>query len=199
MTQVRWVLPQKFHGPIRALYIKLVGKSVTLVFRQIVEKCWKTVEKESEPPPNVGPIPTCLDGIEQIENATLRKTPQKEKPSFLNREPDKSAEKEAPKTPKKTPKKTNKSPAKSSKSVRKGSFSDLWRHLDAFLGMTPKKTKRALQLSSKSPDVKRMKQLKMDYFSPAKSSPQKSPRSKSPAQSPFKMPKSPRSRYEPGV
>ena len=61
--------------------------------------------------------------------------------------------------------------------------------------MTPKKSKRALQLPPKSPDVKRMKQLKMDYFSPAKSSPTKSPqRSKSPAQSPFKMPKSPRSR-----
>ena len=72
--------------------------------------------------------------------------------------------------------------------------------------MTPKKSKRALQLPPKSPDVKRMKQMKMDFYSPAKNnaatmaqSPSKqthsSPARKSPAQSPFKMPKSPRSRF----
>merc|ERR1712008_482557 len=63
------------------------------------------------------------------------------------------------------------------------------------------------KLPPKSPDVKRMKQMKMDFYSPAKNnpagaaSPQKQPVSpshssrptKSPAQSPFKMPKSPRS------
>jgi len=153
-----------------------------------------------ETPPNVGPIPSCLDGIEQIESASLRKTPQKEttQPKFLeqpiqDKETVRTSSTETPKTPKKTPKKRTKSPAKSSKSVLKG--------------MTPKKSKRALQLPPKSPDVKRMKQMKMDFYSPAKNnpagaaSPQKQPVSpshssrptKSPAQSPFKMPKSPRS------
>jgi len=105
---------------------------------------------------------------------------------------------EKPKTPRKTPKKS----IKSSPNLK--------------TRLTPKKPKRSLNLPPSSPDVKKMKQLKMDMFSPAKtstvdksphrpgrpgpsdivrSSPKNSPRSKSPAQSPFKLPKSPRSRF----
>ena len=86
-----------------------------------IEKIVKPITKESETAPDVGPIPSCLDGIERIETASLRKTPQKEKPAkFLeDKENEKEEKEKEPKTPKKTPKKP-KSPAKSSKSVRKG-------------------------------------------------------------------------------
>lgn len=112
---------------------------------------------------------------------------------------------EKPKTPRKTPKKSIRSSPNLIKTRR-------------LRGLTPKKPKRSLNLPPSSPDVKRMKQLKMDMFSPAKTtastvdksphrpgrpgpsdiirnSPKNSPRPKSPAQSPFKLPKSPRSRF----
>ena len=130
---------------------------------------------------------------------------------------------EKPKTPRKTPKKSIKSsPNLKTRRLRGWKYfgdtlGDIFRIvlLTVYLGLTPKKPKRSLNLPPSSPDVKKMKQLKMDMFSPAKtstvdksphrpgrpgpsdivrSSPKNSPRSKSPAQSPFKLPKSPRSR-----
>ena len=135
---------------------------------------------------------------------------------------------EKPKTPRKTPKKSIKSSPNLIKTRRLrgwkyfvfgdtlgdrlGDTNFCWHFI---LGLTPKKPKRSLNLPPSSPDVKKMKQLKMDMFSPAKtstvdksphrpvrpgpsdivrSSPKNSPRPKSPAQSPFKLPKSPRSR-----
>ena len=77
----------------------------------------KEGEKEDE---------TVLDGIQRLEDATLRKTPQKEpqKESLfvekVDEPPKKDESTSAPKTPKKTPKKlTSKSPPKS-KPTRKG-------------------------------------------------------------------------------
>ena len=130
---------------------------------------------------------------------------------------------EKPKTPRKTPKKSIKSSPNLKTRRLRGchifgdTLGDNWRivWVTVYLGLTPKKPKRSLNLPPSSPDVKKMKQLKMDMFSPAKtstvdksphrparpgpsdtvrSSPKNSPRPKSPAQSPFKLPKSPRSR-----
>lgn len=161
------------------------------IFPNLVQHNLDNSSKENS---NVEPIASCLEGISQLKdqeivNKSPRKTIEKKSMLFdtsgMTTKPGSEEKNRAPNTPKKsTPKKLYKpSP---SKSKRKG--------------VTPKKTKRVLQLPQSSPDVKRMKQLKMDQFSPRKEiQPQatgSSPRPKSPgrAQSPFKLPKSPKSR-----